>query len=54
MVFFASSLEQEIHDLVDELPDDSPLLIVVRESVEVLRKALQEMHPRRTASPVNA
>jgi len=29
------SLKQQIHALVDELPDDSPLLIEVRETLQM-------------------
>ena len=29
------TLKQQIHDLVDELPDDSPLLVEVRETLRM-------------------
>jgi hypothetical protein len=35
MINSKMTLKQQVHDLVDELPDDSPLLIEVRETLRM-------------------
>ena len=47
------TLKQQIHDLVDELPDDSPLLIDVRETLRMNRaigEAMDDVREGRTYS----
>lgn len=47
------SLKQQIHLLVDELPDDSPLLAEVRETLRINRalgEAMEDLHHGRTYS----
>jgi hypothetical protein len=47
------TLKQQIHDLVDELPEDSPLLIEVRETLRLNRalgEALEDVREGRTHS----
>lgn len=45
----SSSLKQQIHDLVDELPDDSPLLVEVRETLRMnhaIGEAMEDVRER--------
>ncbi|MEI9898632.1 MAG: hypothetical protein WDN28_33440 [Chthoniobacter sp.] len=45
------TLKQQIHDLVDGLPDDSPLLVEVREALRMNRaigEALDDVRDGRT------
>jgi hypothetical protein len=45
------TLKQHIHELVDELPDDSPLLVEVRETLQMnqaLREAVADVEAGRT------
>jgi hypothetical protein len=45
------SLKQQIHALVDELPDDSPLLIEVRETLRMnhaIGEAMEDVREGRT------
>jgi hypothetical protein len=45
------TLKQQIHDLVDELPDDSPLLIEVREALrmnQAIGEAIENVRDGRT------
>ena len=45
------TLKQQIHDLVDELPDDSPLLAEVREALRMNRaigEAMEDVREGRT------
>ena len=45
------TLKQQIHDLVDELPDDSPLLAEVREALRMNRaigEAMEDVRKGRT------
>ncbi len=47
------TLKQQIHNLVDELPDDSPLLVEVRETLRMKRalgEALADVREGRTYS----
>jgi hypothetical protein len=47
------TLKQQIHDLVDELPEDSPLLVEVRETLRMNRalgEALEDVRAGRTYS----
>ena len=47
------SLKQQIHALVDELPDDSPLLIEVRETLrmnQAIGEAMEDVREGRTYS----
>ena len=47
------TLKQQIHDLVDELPDDSPLLIDVRETLRMnyaIGEAMEDVRAGRTYS----
>ena len=47
------TLKQQIHDLVDDLPDDSPLLVEVRESLQMSRaigEAMEDVREGRTYS----
>ena len=45
------TLKQQIHDLVDDLPDDSPLLTEVRETLRMnhaIGEALEDVSEGRT------
>jgi hypothetical protein len=45
------TLKQHIHELVDGLPDDSPLLVEVRETLrmnQALREAIADIEADRT------
>jgi hypothetical protein len=45
------TLKQHIHELVDGLPDDSPLLVEVRETLrmnQALREAVADVEANRT------
>lgn len=45
------ALKQQIHDLVDELPDDSPLLVEVRETLRMnhaIGEAMEDVREGRT------
>jgi hypothetical protein len=45
------TLKQHIHELVDGLPDDSPLLVEVRETLrmnQALREAVADIEANRT------
>lgn len=45
------TLKQQIHDLLDELPDDSPLLIEFRETLRMnhaLGEAMEDVREGRT------
>lgn len=45
------TLKQQVHDLVDELPDDSPLLAEVRETLRMnhaIGEALEDVREGRT------
>ena len=45
------TLKQQIHDLVDDLPDDSPLLTEVRETLRMnhaIGEALEDVREGRT------
>jgi hypothetical protein len=47
------SLKQQIHALIDELPDDSPLLVEVRETLrmnQALAEAMEDSRHGRTYS----
>jgi len=47
------TLKQEIHDLVEGLPDDSPLLVDVRETLrmnQAIGEALDDVREGRTFS----
>jgi hypothetical protein len=47
------TLKQQIHDLVDDLPDDSPLLVEVRETLRLNRaieEAMDDLRAGRTHS----
>lgn len=47
------TLKQQVHNLVDELPDDSPLLVEVRETLRMNRalgEALNDVREGRTYS----
>lgn len=45
------TLKQQVHDLVDELPDDSPLLAEVRETLRMnhaIGEAMEDVREGRT------
>jgi len=45
------TLKQQVHDLVDELPDDSPLLVEVRETLRMnhaIGEAMEDVRGGRT------
>ena len=45
------TLKQQVHDLVDELPDDSPLLAEVRETLRMnhaISEAMEDVREGRT------
>ena len=45
------TLKQQIHDLVDDLPDDSPLLVEVRETLRMnhaIGEAMEDVSEGRT------
>lgn len=45
------TLKQQVHDLVDELPDDSPLLAEVRETLRMnhaIGEAVEDVREGRT------
>lgn len=45
------TLKQQVHDLVDELPDDSPLLAEVRETLRLnhaIGEAMEDVREGRT------
>ena len=45
------TLKQQIHDLVDDLPDDSPLLVEVRETLRMnhaIGEAMEDVREGRT------
>jgi hypothetical protein len=45
------TLKQQVHDLVDELPDDSPLLVEVREALrmnQAIGEAMEDVREGRT------
>jgi hypothetical protein len=45
------TLKQQIHDLVDDLPDDSPLLAAVRETLRMnhaIGEAMEDVREGRT------
>jgi len=45
------TLKQQVHDLVDELPDDSPLLVEVRETLRMnhaIGEAMEDVREGRT------
>ena len=47
------TLKQQIHDLVDDLPDDSPLLVEVRETLRMnhaIGEAMDDVREGRTYS----
>lgn len=47
------SLKQQIHALVDDLPDDSPLLVEVRETLRMnhaIGEAMEDVRESRTYS----
>ena len=47
------TLKQQIHDLVDDLPDDSPLLVEVRETLRMnhaIGEAMDDVREGRTCS----
>ncbi len=47
------TLKQQIHSLVDELPDDSPLLMEVRETLKMnhaIGEAMEDLREGRTYS----
>jgi len=47
------SLKQQIHALVDDLPDDSPLLVEVRETLRMnhaIGEAMEDVREGRTYS----
>jgi hypothetical protein len=51
MLSFDMTVKQQIHDLVDELPDDSPLLIEVREALQMnhaIGEAMEDVRDSRT------
>jgi len=47
------TLKQQIHDLVDDLPDDSPLLVEVRETLRMnhaIGEAMDDVREGRTSN----
>ncbi len=47
------TLKQQIHDLVEELPDNSPLLVEVRETLrmnQAIGEAMDDVREKRTFS----
>ena len=52
--FVNMTLKQQIHDLVDRLPDDSQLLVEVRESLQMnhaIGAAMKDVREGRTFGP---